>query len=117
MDIIKNFFRDSQGDYVLFGDVKQNIYSQPTEKKDVVTNVRGVNELKYCYRSDFKVRDLAQSFQCNIFGDKYDIDDFNENKAIGSLDFTIDKEGYVNYMYLSMIILYLHCTILFEVTF
>lgn len=101
MDIIKNFFRDSQGDYVLFGDVKQNIYSQPTEKKDVVTNVRGVNELKYCYRSDFKVRDLAQSFQCNIFGDKYDIDDFNENKAIGSLDFTIDKEGYVNYMYLS----------------
>jgi hypothetical protein len=101
MDIIKNFFRDSQGDYVLFGDVKQNIYSQPTEKKDVVTNVRGVNELKYCYRSDFKVRDLAQSFQCNIFGDKYDIDDFNENKAIGSLDFTIGKEGYVNYMYLS----------------
>jgi len=37
----------SQGDYVLFGDVKQNIYSQPTEKKDVVTNVRGVNELKW----------------------------------------------------------------------
>lgn len=101
MDIIKNFFRDSQGDYVLFGDVKQNIYNQPTEKKDVVTNVRGVNELKYCYRSDFKVRDLAKSFQNNIFGDKYDIDDFNENKTNGSLEFTIDKEGYINYMYLS----------------
>ena len=46
-------------DYVLFGDVKQNIYGQPTLQKDVVTNVRGVNELKYCFRSDFKVRDLA----------------------------------------------------------
>lgn len=63
MEIIKNFFRDPQGDYVLFGDVKQNIYGQPTLQKDVVTNVRSVNELKYCFRSDFKVRDLAQSFQ------------------------------------------------------
>lgn len=84
MEIIKSFFRDSQGDYVLFGDVKQNIYGQPTLQKDVVTNVRGVNELKYCFRSDFKVRDLAQSFQKNVFGDKYDTDDFSEN---GSYDF------------------------------
>ncbi len=45
MDIIKNYFREPLGDYVLFGDVKQNIYGQPTEKKDVVTNVRGVNEV------------------------------------------------------------------------
>lgn len=79
MEIVKNYFRDPQGDYVLFGDVKQNIYGQSTQNKDVVTNVRGVNDLKYCYRSDFKVRDLAQSFQKNIFKDKYDVDDFSEN--------------------------------------
>ncbi len=104
MDIVKRFFRDPDGDYVLFGDVKQNIYGQPTEKKDVVTNVRGVNELKYCYRSDFKVRDLAHSFQSSIFRGKYDIDDFSENdNTIGSLGLTIDKEGYINYMYLSNI--------------
>ena len=48
--LIKNYFRDPEGDYVLFGDVKQNIYGQTTQNKDVVTNVRGVNELKYCYR-------------------------------------------------------------------
>ena len=98
MEIIKNFFRDPKGDYVLFGDVKQNIYGQPTLQKDVVTNVRGVNELKYCFRSDFKVRDLAQSFQQNVFGDKYDTDDFSEN---GSYDFfgqQLQKEGYINYM-------------------
>ena len=81
MDIIKNYFRDPQGDYVLFGDVKQNIYGQPIEKKDVATNVQGVNDLKYCFRSDFKIRNLAQSFQRNIFGGKYDVDDFSENSA------------------------------------
>ena len=101
MDIIKNYFRDPQGDYVLFGDVKQNIYGQPTEKKDVVTNVRGVNELKYCYRSDFKVRDLAQSFQKNIFGEKYDVDDFLENGGYDFFGQRQEKDGYINYMYLS----------------
>lgn len=101
MDIIKNYFRDPQGDYVLFGDVKQNIYGQPTEAKDIVTNVRGVNELKYCYRSDFKVRDLAQSFQKNIFGGKYDIDDFLENGRYDFFGQRQEKEGYINYMYLS----------------
>lgn len=100
MDIIKNYFRDPLGDYVLFGDVKQNIYGQPTEKKDVVTNVRGVNELKYCFRSDFKVRDLAQSFQRNIFGEKYDVDDFSENGTYSFFGQEQEKEGYINYMYL-----------------
>lgn len=100
MDIVKNYFRDAKGDYVLFGDVKQNIYGQITLNKDVVTNVRGVNELKYCYRSDFKVRDLAQSFQKNIFGNKYDVDDFSENGTYPFFGQELEKEGYVNYIYL-----------------
>lgn len=85
---------------VLFGDVKQNIYGQSTQNKDVVTNVRGVNDLKYCYRSDFKVRDLAQSFQKNIFKDKYDVDDFSENGTYSFFSQEQEKEGYINYMYL-----------------
>lgn len=101
MEIIKNYFRDSEGDYVLFGDVKQNIYRQTTQNKDVVTNVRGgVKELKYCYRSDFKIRDLALSFQKNVFGDKYDIDDFSENGTYSFFGQELKKEGYINYMYL-----------------
>lgn len=100
MEIIKNYFRDPEGDYVLFGDVKQNIYGQKTQNKDVVTNVRGVNELKYCFRSDFKVRDLAQSFQRNLFGDKYDIDDFSENGTYSFFGQEQEKSGYINYMYL-----------------
>ncbi len=101
MEIVKNYFRDPQGDYVLFGDVKQNIYGQPTQQKDVVTNVRGVNELKYCYRSDFKVRDLAQAFQSNVFRDKYDLDDFSENGTWNFMGQEQQKEGLINYMYLS----------------
>ena len=101
MEIIKNYFRDPQGDYVLFGDVKQNIYGQPTSQRYVVTNVRGVNELKYCFRSDFKVRDLAQSFQSAIFRDKYDIDDFSENGTWNFFGQEQQKEGLINYMYLS----------------
>lgn len=97
MEIIKNYFRDPEGDYVLFGDVKQNIYGQPTEQRDVVTNVKGVNDLKYCFRSDLKVRDLALSFQRNIFGDKYDIDSFEDDSFFGTQQ---DKDGYLNYMYL-----------------
>lgn len=100
MDIVKKCFRDPNGDYVLFGDVKQNIYGQPTQNKDVVTNVLGVNELKYCFRSDFKVQDLAKSFQSSIFSDKYDVDDFSENDNYFFGE-KIEKEGYLNYMYLS----------------
>ena len=100
MEIIKNYFRDPLGDYVLFGDVKQNIYGQITQNKDVVTNVRGVNELRKCYRSDFKVQDLALSFQKKIFGDKYDIDDFSENGTYTFFGQEQEKEGYINYMYL-----------------
>lgn len=100
MVIIKDYFRDPLGDYVLFGDVKHNIYRQPTSQKDIVTNVRGVNELKYCFRSEFKVRDLAQSFQKNIFGEKYEIDDFSENGRFSFFGQELDKDGYINYMYL-----------------
>lgn len=100
MEIIKNYFRDPHGDYVLFGDVKQNIYGQTIQNKDVITNVIGVKELKYCYRSDFKVRDLAQLFQRNVFGSKYDVDDFSENRKNIFFGKEQEKEGYVNYMYL-----------------
>ncbi len=101
MEIIKGYFWNPNGQYILFGDVKQNIYSNSTENKDVHANVRSILELKQCHRSQFKVRELAVEFQKQVFKDKYDIDDFNKpEQNMFGLDFNETLEGYVNYMYL-----------------
>ncbi len=101
MDILKECFLVDDGEYVLFGDVKQNIYSNVTENKDISTNVQSRPiELKRCFRSDFKIKDLAVEYQKNIFKDKYEIDTFNKNENQTELEFERNQLGYVNYMYL-----------------
>lgn len=100
MEIIKDCFLVKEGEYVLFGDVKQNIYNNQTEGKDISTNVKGVISLQSCYRSDFKIKDLAVKFQENIFKDKYEIDDFNKIDNSLEIQFEKNLQGYVNYMYL-----------------
>lgn len=75
MEIVKDNFLASDGEYYLFGDVKQNIYSRQVSQKDVSTNIIGrPKELKTCFRADMKVRDLAVGFQNVYFQDKYEID-------------------------------------------
>ena len=100
MEIVKDYFLAPGGEYVLFGDVKQNIYNNGISGKDVVTNVRGVTELNQCFRSDFKIRDLAINYQLNFFGDKYEIDAFNRGSNGKELDFGPSEMGNVNYMFL-----------------
>src|SRR5690606_25386154 len=57
MDIIKSCFLEQGGEYVLFGDEKQNIYDNELENRDIRTNVRGgPTLLKDCYRSDKKIK-------------------------------------------------------------
>lgn len=100
MEIIKDCFLIKEGEYVLFGDVKQNIYNNQTEGKDVSTNVKGVISLQSNYRSNYKIKDLAVKFQENIFKDKYEIDDFNKIDTSLEIQFEKNLQGYVNYMYL-----------------
>lgn len=101
MEIIKEYFLVKGGEYVLFGDVKQNIYNIQTQNKDVSTNVQGVINLKYCYRSGYKIKDLAVKFQEKIFGDKYEIDSFNKaNENTLELGFEEESKGLLNYIYL-----------------
>lgn len=100
MDIIKTYFRDPNGDYVLFGDVKQNIYSMPVVQKDVATNVSGRPvELKYCFRSDYKICNVAQAFQQLRFRGKYEMDEIENGAGEGTLGMKVEKEGFLNYMY------------------
>lgn len=100
MEIIKECFLSDNGEYVLFGDVKQNIYNNKTEKKDISTNVRGVTELKKCYRSEFKIKDLAIQYQKEIFKDKYEIDNFNQQEYTTKIPYEINQQGSINYIYL-----------------
>ncbi len=100
MEIIKECFLAENGEYVLFGDVKQNIYNNKTDSKDVSTNVRGVTELKNCFRSDFKIKDLAILYQKDIFRDKYEIDTFNQKTQTLELAFERNEQGSINYIYL-----------------
>lgn len=100
MEIIKECFLAKGGEYVLFGDVKQNIYNNKTESKDVSTNVLGVTTLKNCFRSDFKIKDLAILYQQDIFKDKYEIDNFNQKSNNLELAFERNQEGSINYIYL-----------------
>ena len=99
-EILKKYILKENGEYILFGDEKQNIYARETEDKKVKTNIPGAfNLLKECYRSDQKVKELAVLFQKEIYKDKYDIDDFDE-KEDAQLSFEFEKHGSINYMFL-----------------
>jgi len=101
MEILKECFLSTDGEYVLFGDVKQNIYNTATENKDVSTNVKGVTELKNCFRSDFKIKDLAIHYQKDFFKGKYEIDSFNKKNTDLEIDFERNQQGSINYIHLT----------------
>ena len=99
-EILKKYILKENGEYILFGDEKQNIYARETEDKKVKTNIPGAfNLLKQCYRSDQKVKELAVLFQKEIYKDKYDIDNFDK-KEDTQLSFEFEKHGSINYMFL-----------------
>lgn len=86
MDIVKDNFLCADGEYYLFGDVKQNIYSRQVSQKDISTNIIGApRRLDTCFRADMKVRDLAVGFQNMYFSNKYDIDTLVAPEDQGSL--------------------------------
>lgn len=107
MDIIKDFFlyKDGEyprGGYYLLGDVKQNIYNMRISDKDVLTNVKGVNRLDTCFRSDMKIKDLALGFQQTYFQDKYEVDtSFTDDKDKTLFEGQNLQQGYLNYIPLS----------------
>lgn len=78
LKIIKENFLNKNGEYVLVGDEKQNIYERELdEKKQCKTNVVGRwNELKKCYRLKEKTAVAAQQFQNKILAKKYLTDEF-----------------------------------------
>lgn len=98
MDLIKKYFLNENGEYVIFFDEKQNIYSNELLDKDLVTNVEGrPNLLKDSFRSNKKLKDLAILIQERFFRDKYLIDDFNKSNQL-EIDFV--KPPTLDYLFL-----------------
>ncbi len=89
IEIIKKYFLKENGEFVVFGDEKQNIYDRKLENKKPNTSIVGAwNLLKESFRLDSKIASLAERFQNNFFIDKYDIDKIEiKQKKQGSFDF------------------------------
>jgi hypothetical protein len=88
--IIKEYFLETDGELVVFGDEKQNIYDRKlsTDKRPNTTIDGRWNELKESFRLDTKIAQLAEDFQNVYFKNKYDLDKIETtNSKQGTMDF------------------------------
>ena len=98
-EILKKVFLKDGGDFILFGDEKQNIYANPLNGKKVRTNVIGARmKLSQSMRSGSIIERLVTEFQKRIYADKYELDSF-DNSDDGMLMFK--PTGTITYKYLS----------------
>ncbi|OFI07066.1 ATP-dependent RecD-like DNA helicase [Clostridium acetireducens DSM 10703] len=99
LDIIKEYFLNDNGEYVLFGDEKQNIYERDLEEdKKPKTNIPGRwKSLNESFRLKTNIATLAMEFQKNYFKGKYYIDDMKKVSIQTTLG---DICHNIEYMYL-----------------
>lgn len=98
-EILKKAFLKDGGDFILFGDEKQNIYANPLYGKKVRTNVIGARmKLSQSLRSGSIIERLVSEFQKRIYAGKYEIDSFDDPED-GMLMFK--PSGTITYQYLS----------------
>lgn len=81
--IIRNYFLSDNGEMVLFGDEKQNIYDRETDDERTTKLVHGFgrwNKLtkSFRYKEDSHIISLAKDFQETYFSESYDLD-FTDN--------------------------------------
>lgn len=76
VQIIRECFLSEQGEFVVFGDEKQNIYERnmDSEKKPYTGIGGNWNLLRISYRLSSKLADLATQFQGYYFENKYSVE-------------------------------------------
>ncbi len=79
---VRRFLYDD-GEYVVFGDEKQNIYHRGLdEERKPYTGIRGNwNRLKRSYRLSTPITKIATAFQQMFFSGVYDYDEIEQTKA------------------------------------
>jgi len=89
MKIIKNNFLENGGEYVLYGDEKQNIYDNEIEEKELKTNIsdqRRKRKMTISNRFGDKIGGIALDFQKQLLIGKYDIDEMSTSQlAMGGV--------------------------------
>jgi thymidine kinase len=78
INIINKYFLAENGEYVVFGDEKQNIYQiiYNQEEKKPYTKIGGAwNVLKESFRVSNDIARLAEAFQKEFFTDRYELDE------------------------------------------
>lgn len=71
------------GEFVVFGDEKQNIYQRPLEDKKPYTSIPGQwNILKKTFRATNDISNLASQFQRHFFTGKYDYDEIEIQRSL-----------------------------------
>lgn len=79
INIIRKYFLADQGEMVLFGDEKQNIYEREIDEENTTKVVQGFgrwNKLSksFRYKEDSHILYVAKRFQENFFGGRYELD-------------------------------------------
>ncbi len=74
--LIKKYFLVDNGEFVVFGDEKQNIYDNKLDNdKKPYTGIPGAwSKLNQSFRLSNKILELAENFQKKYFTDKYEIE-------------------------------------------
>ncbi len=111
LNIIKKYFLAPGGEYVLFGDEKQNIYNVELEQKNLKVNLadnRRQYKLKRKERFGNKIGNIANEFQKLYFRQKYNLDEgllveevqltFGGNTLYQKLEPPVRSDGIVNYI-------------------
>ena len=105
-EILKKVFLKENGDYILFGDEKQNIYGNPLLAKKVHTNVYGRNKLSQSLRSGTIIEKLVEVFQKKLYSEKYEIDEFQKPddgvllfQPSGSIKYKFLEKNYITSIY------------------
>jgi hypothetical protein len=112
IEIIRKYFLEENGEMVLFGDEKQNIYSREIAEDKSVKAINGFGRWEkltksFRYAEDSHVLTLAKEFQNNYFSGIYesDFDDAFQPSLAGIginqfLNYQIDKlEDIVSYIF------------------
>lgn len=96
--VVKKYFLKEKGEYVVFGDEKQNIYMRNLEEnKTSQTNVMGAwNVLEQSFRLPMNLAILAIKFQKRFLSSAYNLDEINTFNIQRTM---WDDNGAVEYFY------------------